>query len=77
MRVGWKLRPRKEGGGGWVLERCERRRRDILEGARLRPMRWRDERENVEEKEKRREVERERDRNWRERKKAGVVGRRK
>jgi len=48
-RVGNIMRSRVEGGGGWLAERSERRRREIKEGAGLRAKRWR-ERESVEEK---------------------------
>jgi len=57
-RRGKLLNPRKEGGGGWLSERAERWRREIKEGARLRPARWREKKEkegNVEEDELRRE----------------------
>jgi len=33
--------PRKEGGGGWMKERSERRRREIFEVARVRMRRVR------------------------------------
>jgi len=69
-REGRILNPRKEGGGGWLSERTERRRREIREGARLRANRWREKKReegNVEEdrlrRERRREVERRRKEN--------------
>jgi len=40
-----------EGGGGWLMERSEKRRREIREAARLRAIRWRErakERDSVE-----------------------------
>jgi len=35
-RRGWIMRPRVEGGGGWLMERSEKRRREVREAAKLR-----------------------------------------
>jgi len=35
-RTGWIVRPRVEGGGGWLMNRSEKRRREVREAARLR-----------------------------------------
>jgi len=69
---GWRLRPRKEGGGGWLLERSERRRREIMEGSKLRAKRWREERSRREGSEEREERRKEENRKKRERRKMKV-----
>jgi len=64
-RSGWIMRPRMEGGGGWLINRSEKRRREVREAARLRAKKSREKRERedsekvkMERKERRREVER-------------------
>ena len=69
---GWKMRPRKEGGGGWLLERSERRRREILEGSRLRAKKWREERDKREGSEERKVRREEENRKERERKRKRI-----
>jgi len=77
---GWRLKPRKEGGGGWLWERSESRTREILEGSRLRAKRWREERNRREGSEERRvrkdeENKKERERKRKRVRKVGGVGR--
>jgi len=60
------LKPRDEGGGGWLKERSEKRRREILERARERAKKSGEKGKSVNEKDKelRREVERIRNRRY-------------
>jgi len=54
-RIGRIMRPRVEGGGGWLMRRSEKRRREVREGARLRAKKSRKKREREESKEVREE----------------------
>ena len=61
-RSGWIVRPRVEGGGGWLMNRSETRRREVREAARLRVKKSREKRakedsEEVKEGRKRRQAE--------------------
>ena len=71
---GWRLRQREEGDGGWLFERSERRRREILEGSRWRARRWREERNRREGSEERRVRKVEENRGRRERRRVKKVG---
>ena len=61
-RRGWIMRPRVEGGGGWLMNRSEKRRREVREAAKLRvkkssEKRAREDSEEVKEARKRRQAE--------------------